>query len=166
MHRVFLLTLLCSAGVHASEVRELPTDFFTAYVLPVGHEDRIAIRRRGPRDLTEFSLLSPDNQSGARVEKIAWSPDRKFLAFTTSSSGGHSPWNYRTYIFSTERWEFLNLDDSVAPITSSEFSFTDGSHLSIEILKTPSSATDDSEKRTIDLESLPWKNDKKIEQGS
>lgn len=29
-----------------------------------------------------------------------WSPNSRFLVLTTTSSGGHSPWHYTTYIFS------------------------------------------------------------------
>ena len=133
---------------------------FSAYVLPANDEDIIVVRRRGPRDIAQLNLLSKDNQQGGHVENIQWSDKGKFLVFTTSSSGGHSPWNFRTYIFSTDRWEFLTLDDAVAPVTSSTFSFTDASHLQIDILKSKTASTDDSEKRIIDLDALPWKTPK------
>jgi hypothetical protein len=133
---------------------------FRAYVLPVAHEDRLAIRALDPRDLAEFSLLSQDGQQGGHVENIQWSKDAQFLVCSTTSSGGHSPWNYRTYVFSTLRWEFLSLDESATLVTSPDFSFTDPTHLSVEALKTASSATDDVERRTIDLEALPWKKPK------
>jgi Tol biopolymer transport system component len=30
------------------------------------------------------------------VSQIRWSPDSQFLLFTTASSGGHSPWLFKT----------------------------------------------------------------------
>ncbi len=134
---------------------------FTAYVLPVGGEDIVVVRRRGNhRDFTEQSLLSKDGQNGGHIENIQWSKGGKFLVFSTSSSGGHSPWNSRSYAFSTERWSFLVLDDVIAPVTSPVFTFTDASHLEIEVLESPSAGADEGKKQVIDLDVLPWKTPK------
>lgn len=151
-----IAALIRPALAGAAEVREIRADPFIAFILPVGNEDRIVVRRFGPRDLAELSLLSQDGQQGAHVESIAWSPDRKFLVFSTSSSGGHSPWNHRTYVFSTERWAFQCLDEAVAPVTSTEFSFPDATHLEVEALPAPSAEVDETSRRVIDLEKLPW----------
>ncbi len=147
-------------GVAGDSVRELSVNGnrYSAYVLPVNGEDRIVVRRRGAnRDIAELSLLSRDNQQGGHIEDIQWSEGGRFLVFSTSSSGGHSPWNFKTYIFSTERWSFLDLDEAIAPVTSPIFRFTGSTHLEIEVLKSPESEIDDSVKRVIDLETLPWK---------
>ena len=138
---------------------------FIAYILPVGDEDRLAVRLYEPRRLVEYSLLSDDGQHGGYIENIEWSKDGEFLVFSTSSSGGHSPWNHRTYIFSSSRSEFLSLDDNLASITSPDFSFTDSSHLNVEAVKGPSFSSDETEKRLVDLTSLPWKH-AKTEQGA
>jgi dipeptidyl aminopeptidase/acylaminoacyl peptidase len=168
MCKLLAILLVLSPLVHAADppvVKELTINGnqFAAYVLPVGNEDRIVIRRLDPRDIAEYSLLSSDSEQGGHIEKIQWSPKGKYLVFTTSSSGGHSPWHFKTYIFSTERWEFLGLDDAVAAVTSPDFSFTDQTHLSIEMLKTQTSPMDDTTTRLIDMESLPWKSPKKKE---
>ena len=55
------------------------------------------------------------------------------------------------------------MDDAVAAVTSPDFSFTDQTHLSIEMLKTQTSPMDDTTTRLIDMESLPWKSPKKKE---
>jgi len=115
------------------------------------------VRLYGPRRIAEFSLLSPDGHHGRHIEGIRWSDDGQFLVFSTTSSGGHSPWNSRTYIFSTERSEFLSVDDATAAATSPDFSFVDASHLEIETLKAKAGSIDDTEKRVVDLNALPWK---------
>lgn len=150
--------LVLATPSFGDEVKILPKrgGQFVAYVLPVHREDRLAVRRLDPRDIAEFSLLSRDGQHGAQVQNIAWSDGGEYLAFSTTSSGGHSPWNYRTYVFSTERWTFLALDDAISPIVSPDFAFKDASHLEIEVLKAKDSETDDSEKKIIDLNALPW----------
>lgn len=160
---VFMLAfpILCSADQPAT-VKELSKNGgeLHAYVLPVDQEDRIVVRRLDPRDIAELSLFSKDCQSGGHVENIEWAPKGEYLVFSTSSSGGHSPWNFRTYVFSSERWEFIGLDDVIAPVTSASFAFKDPTHLSIETLKSPQSSTDETEVRTIDLDALPWKQPK------
>ena len=61
--------------------------------------------------------------SGRLVCRFEWSPDSKFLVFTTSSSGGHSPWHFKTYVFSVADKTFRNLDDAIGSVTSPEFRF-------------------------------------------
>jgi hypothetical protein len=131
--------------------------YFRAYVLPVDAEDRIVIRESCPRQIAEFSLLSKEGYEGGHIENIQWSKDAQFLVFSTTSSGGHSAWNYPTYAFSSRRNEFLSLDDAIAPVTSKEFSFSDPTHLRIQTLKKSSSFNDASEDRLVDLDALPWK---------
>ena len=162
MCRLLAIIVLLSSFVHAAEppvVKKLTVkgNQFEAYVLPVDSEDRIVVRRHDPRDIAELSLLSPSFDQGGHVENIQWAPQGKYLVFTTSSSGGHSPWHFKTYIFSTERWKFLCLDDAIASVTSPEFTFTDPTHLRIAMLKTPSSPMEDSAPRDIDMEALLWK---------
>lgn len=137
---------------------------YTALILPAGinsglldTEERIVIRGFQPRRLAELSMLSEDGQQGRHVENIQWSKDNKFLLFTTSSSGGHSPWNFRTYVFSTEHWQFLCLDEAVAPVTNKDFEFTDPSHVSMETLNSSDADVDNVERRVVDLQTLPWK---------
>lgn len=64
-----------------------------------------------------FSDSIPDRVAvGAR-----WTEDGKFLVIPTTSGGGHSPWHYLIYIFSTTHHQVRWLDDSDGPpIVSSE----------------------------------------------
>jgi len=159
MHRrltVLLTITFCAQAFAQQEVRIIAKDDFKAYILPVGSESRIAIRRPTPKNLAELSLLSEDGQHGGHIEQIAWSDDHKYLVFTTSSSGGHSPWHFPTYVFSTERWRFLLIDDSLPAIADKSFSFADPSHITVWTLRNPEAASDDRISTTVDLNALPW----------
>lgn len=159
MQRGFIVLSVISAcaGAFAQpEVRIFTKDDFKAYILPVDSEDRIAIRRPSPKDLAELSLLSTDSQHGGHIEQITWSDDHKYLVFTTTSSGGHSPWHFPTYVFSTDSWAFLLIDDSLPAITDKSFSFTDSSHITVQTLRDPEAESDDRVSTTIDLDALPW----------
>ena len=159
---VFCALTLSAFAVPEQEIREIPAhaDEFTAYIFPLAGEHRIAIRRFDPRNLAELSLFSPDSQHGGHIEEIQWSDDSKYLVFTTSSSGGHSPWHFPTYAFSTERWAFVLIDDTFPAVTDKTFSFTDSSHIKVMTLKKPDSVADDFVSTTIDLNALPWKKHK------
>lgn len=143
----------------AQEVRIISAGDTKVYILPVGNEDRIAVRRYDPRDLAELSLFSSDNQHGGHIEEIKWSDDHKYLVFSTSNSGGHSPWHFPTYVFSMERWEFLLIDDTLPAVADKFFSFTDNSHIALKSLRNLDSETNDVVSSSIDLESLPWKDE-------
>lgn len=52
---------------------------------------------------------------------IKWTADSKFLAFSTESSGGHSPWNCKTYVFSVDTKKVANIDDVIGPVVGSSF---------------------------------------------
>lgn len=57
------------------------------------------------------------------VAHMAWSPDSQYLVFSTTSSGGHSPWHFNTYVFSVSAKQFQSIDDLVGPVISRDFSF-------------------------------------------
>ena len=44
------------------------------------------------------------------VSQIRWSPDSKFLLFTTASSGGHSPWHFKTFLFCAADKSFRDVE--------------------------------------------------------
>ena len=54
---------------------------------------------------------------------IQWSPDSHFIALTTTSAGGHSPWHYMTYVFSVAHRRVVSADETIGPVVSPEFSF-------------------------------------------
>jgi len=153
---LFCVLSLTAFAVPEQEVRVISADEVAAYVFPLAGEHRIAIRRFDPRNLAELSLFSPDSQHGGHIEQIKWSDDHKYLVFSTTSSGGHSPWHFPTYVFSTDKWAFLLIDDSLPAITDKSFSFTDSSHITVQTLRNPGADSDDRISTTIDLDALPW----------
>jgi hypothetical protein len=61
---------------------------------------------------------------GRLITKIQWSPDSKFLLFTTASSGGHSPWHFQTFVFVAADKTFRDVDALVGPVTDPNPEFT------------------------------------------
>ena len=58
------------------------------------------------------------------VSGIRWSPDSKFLLFTTASSGGHSPWHFNTYVFCAADKSFRDVESAAhATVGAAEFRF-------------------------------------------
>jgi hypothetical protein len=45
------------------------------------------------------------------VSSISWSPDSRFLIFTTTSSGGHSPWHFKAFVFCMNDRTFRYVED-------------------------------------------------------
>ena len=61
---------------------------------------------------------------GRLVSSIQWSPDSKFLLFTTASAGGHSPWHFQTFLFVVADKTFRDVDALVGPVTAPKPLFT------------------------------------------
>jgi hypothetical protein len=72
----------------------------------------------------QIGALYARGEGGARqAVKMLWSPDSKFLVFSTTSSGGHSPWHFWTYVFSVADKTLRRVDDFAGPITDAKFHF-------------------------------------------
>ena len=62
--------------------------------------------------------------AGRVISQIRWSPDSRFLLFTTASSGGHSPWHFKTFVFCVEDKSFRDVEPAAGgPVGASEFHF-------------------------------------------
>jgi hypothetical protein len=58
------------------------------------------------------------------ISRIRWSPDSKFLLFTTASSGGHSPWHFKTFVFCAADKSFRNVESTAGgSVGAPEFHF-------------------------------------------
>jgi hypothetical protein len=57
------------------------------------------------------------------IAHIEWSPDAKFLLFTTVSSGGHSPWHSAAFLFCTADNSFRDVDAAIGSVVSPKFRF-------------------------------------------
>jgi hypothetical protein len=88
-------------------------------------------------DLDGFRLIIYDGQGQSPTDiiarhdfqqrtlaHIAWSPDSKFLVFTTDSSGGHSPWHSKAFLYSAPDRSFRFMDESIGSVLNpGEFHF-------------------------------------------
>ena len=52
------------------------------------------------------------------IAHIAWSPDSQFLVLTTDSSGGHSPWHSKAFVFSVADKSFRFMDEAIGSVLS------------------------------------------------
>ena len=58
------------------------------------------------------------------VSQIRWSPDSKFLLFTTASSGGHSPWHFKTFLYRASDKTFRDVEGITGGgVIAAEFHF-------------------------------------------
>lgn len=57
-----------------------------------------------------WSGSSRDGGHGWSVEKSAWTHDGKFFVFSATSSGGHQPWHFPTFVYRASTNTVLNLD--------------------------------------------------------
>lgn len=60
---------------------------------------------------------------GRLPAQIQWSPDSQFIALTTTSSGGHSPWHYTAYVLSIAQRRIASPDDTIGAVVAPEFTF-------------------------------------------
>jgi dipeptidyl aminopeptidase/acylaminoacyl peptidase len=61
-------------------------------------------------DGVQRSVVAQHTFSQRVVSQIRWSPDSQFLLFTTASSGGHSPWHFKTYAFCVADKSFRDVE--------------------------------------------------------
>jgi dipeptidyl aminopeptidase/acylaminoacyl peptidase len=64
-------------------------------------------------DEVRRSRIAQHTFSGRLVSQIRWSPDSRFLLFTTASSGGHSPWHFNTYVFCVADKSFRDVETAL-----------------------------------------------------
>jgi len=57
------------------------------------------------------------------ISQMEWSPDSKFLLFTTSSSGGHSPWHSAAFLYCVADRSFRDVDAAIGTVVSPKFRF-------------------------------------------
>jgi hypothetical protein len=83
--------------------------------------------------------------------QMQWSPNSRFLVLTTTSSGGHSPWHYTTYVLSIDRRQVLSPDETVGPIVRPDFAFKSPDTVILEVGKRAGEAVDFEHPTKIDM---------------
>jgi len=116
------------------QVYPSPDQALRAIVFPVGMdlhatpdiESRVVIRGNEARLITSKDYSSPRGANGHCVVRAKWSPDSQFFVYSMSSSGGHSPWQFPTWVFSREKERIVSFSDLIGgnPTVSDDFSFT------------------------------------------
>ena len=89
-------------------------------------ESRVVLRANGAKLLTSKDYSSPRGTNGYYVVRAAWSPDSQFFVYSMSSSGGHSPWSFPTWVYSRQKNLFVSLNELIGnkPTVSGDFKFT------------------------------------------
>lgn len=116
-------------------------------------EDTVKIISRESGSYAEFAMTSKSGANGRNVLKGEWSPDSKFFVFSTFSSGGHSGWNFRTFVYSVDANKFVSVDEKVRPVTNEDFKLIPPHTLQVETLN-PLGIDYPSMIRTFDLATL------------
>lgn len=116
------------------QVYPSPDKTLLAVVWPVGMdlhaspdiESRVVIRGPEAKLITSRDFSSPRGANGYYVVRAKWSPDSQFFVFSTSSSGGHSPWSFPTWVFSRQKELIVSFNEMIGgnPTVSEDFSFS------------------------------------------
>jgi len=117
-----------------SRIYASPDKALHALVLPVGVElnatpdieSRVVVRTVEGKTLTSKDFSSPRGANGYYVERARWSPDSQFFVFSMSSSGGHSPWSFPTWVFSRDKGVIASFNAMIGdnPTVSADFKFS------------------------------------------
>jgi hypothetical protein len=89
-------------------------------------ESRIVMRGPNATLLTSKDYSSPRGTNGYYVVRAKWSPDSQFFVYSMSSSGGHSPWSFPTWVYSRQKNLIISFSEMIggSPTVSDDFSFT------------------------------------------
>ena len=116
------------------QVYPSPDKALRAVVFPVGMElhatpdmeSRVVIRANEAKLLTSKDYSSPRGANGYYVVRAKWSPDSQFFVYSMSSSGGHSPWSFPTWVYSRQKDVIVSFSAMIGgnPTVSEDFSFS------------------------------------------
>jgi hypothetical protein len=74
-------------------------------------------------ELQTRTLVARHDFRGRLISHIEWSPDSKFLLFTTASSGGHQPWHAPAFLFCASDNSFRDVESAIGTVVSPDFRF-------------------------------------------
>jgi hypothetical protein len=116
------------------EVYPSPDKALRTAVFPVGMdlhatpdiESRVVIRGPDAKLMTSRDFSSPRGTNGYYVVRAKWSPDSQFFVFSMSSSGGHSPWQFPTWVYSRQKDIIVSFSEMIGgnPTLSDDFNFS------------------------------------------
>jgi hypothetical protein len=85
--------------------------------------DGVAVAIFHSEYIQESTPIARHDFQGRLISHMEWSPDSKFLLFTTTSSGGHSPWHAAAFLFCTADNSFRDVDAAIGNVVSPKFRF-------------------------------------------
>ncbi len=109
---------------------------------PPLNESKVEIHDASDRVLAFKDFSSPDGEHGRNVQQSAWTPDSQFFVFSTASSGGHSPWNWRTYFYDRRANAFKEVDSFTGPVVKRDFTLAAPDWIEVTVQGTKSDPTD------------------------
>jgi hypothetical protein len=115
-------------------------------------ESRVVIRANDAKLLTSKDYSSPRGANGYYVVHAKWSPDSAFFVYSMSSSGGHSPWSFPTWVYSRQKNVIVSLNQMIGgnPTVSDDFNFS-GPH-SVTVSTWEKAGSDKQMAIVVDLE--------------
>jgi hypothetical protein len=84
-------------------------------------ESLIEVRSAIDHLLLHKSYSSPDCEHGMVVNRGVWTADSKFFVFNAQASGGHQPWHWPVYFYSSSVNSVRVLDNYIGPIVAPDF---------------------------------------------
>ena len=81
------------------------------------------------------AIVARHNFRGLFIAHIEWSPDSKFLLFTTANSNGVSPWHAAAFVFCAADKSFRYVDAAIGDVVSPKFHFEPPNIASMEVKK-------------------------------
>jgi hypothetical protein len=137
--------LFGTAGLHADEKKNWTSPSGGLVARAKNHKaagsadytdwDVVTIYNRAGKILASLSLEEGSGINRAVVTEAIWSPDSRFFAFQTTSSGGHSVWHAPVYVYDAKTSRIYSIDDTIGSVTSdnSPLHFAHGDVLHVEL---------------------------------
>ena len=85
------------------------------------------------KSITSKDLTSGDSEHGLFFVSGKWTPDSNYFIATSNSSGGHSPWQFRTFIYDRKANSVIWLTDYTPAIVSPDFAVKSPDILHIKV---------------------------------
>lgn len=130
---VFLLlffSIPCFAQGHGKVIYWSPDGTLQAIISPAHiqepdfHEHVVEIKTKDGKLICKVDHSSKDHEHGRCVLQAGWSPDSRFFAYSTTSSGGHSCWHASTFCYVRKKEAVFYLDELVGgPLVDPNFIF-------------------------------------------
>lgn len=102
-------------------------------VLMGKYECKVQILDRAATVLLERDYSSRTGEHGLIIEMASWSPDSEFFVYSTSSSGGHQPWQSLLFIYRRSDNTILDAQDFLPPVAHPKFGLEEPDRISLTI---------------------------------